>query len=444
MNTNPNPNLKITFTLQEIKPLVIENIDNAQNVNSELFIPRLKSYTELHYPLIKFYTKYKKNKPTMADKLCFVILLSYPKNIIDRLNDISDIKLFSHDNTDFNYKDEFTLNHEENENETYDCICSYEKLKLVHIVENIYSGIRLQVGSECITKHKIISNKELKKFNETDKLLKEKRKEIKEGKPIGYYKAEKERQKAEKERQKAEKERQKAEKERQKAEKENEKKLEKIKTGNFKICYTCKINIVDIRKIKLCICNKCKNKNYEELGFQIRHNYGINYCENCERNFIDIKYNTPCLCKDCKTQNKIIKCHMSICSTIMVVDINTNNIFCDDCEKKIIKCIDCKKDFIQNTCEIRCRHCLFNYENKFISKICVSCSEIMNIKSTESWRTYCNDCYREIMDKTKDPPKCNCDIKMSVITVKKDGVNKGRKAFSCSKFPNGCNYFEML
>jgi hypothetical protein len=444
MNTNPNPNLKITFTLQEIKPLVIENIDNAQNVNSELFIPRLKSYTELHYPLIKFYTKYKKNKPTMADKLCFVILLSYPKNIIDRLNDISDIKLFSHDNTDFNYKDEFTLNHEENENETYDCICSYEKLKLVHIVENIYSGIRLQVGSECITKHKIISNKELKKFNETDKLLKEKRKEIKEGKPIGYYKAEKERQKAEKERQKAEKERQKAEKERQKAEKENEKKLEKIKTGNFKICYTCRINIVDIRKIKLCICNKCKNKNYEELGFQIRHNYGINYCENCERNFIDIKYNTPCLCKDCKTQNKIIKCHMSICSTIMVVDINTNNIFCDDCEKKIIKCIDCKKDFIQNTCEIRCRHCLFNYENKFISKICVSCSEIMNIKSTESWRTYCNDCFREIMDKTKDPPKCNCDIKMSVITVKKDGVNKGRKAFSCSKFPNGCNYFEML
>lgn len=135
---------------------------------------------------------------------------------------------------------------------------------------------------------------------------------------------------------------------------------------------------------------------------------------------------------------------MSICSTIMVVDINTNNIFCDDCEKKIIKCIDCKKDFIQNTCEIRCRHCLFNYENKFISKICVSCSEEMNIKSIESWRTYCNDCYREIMDITEDPPKCKCDIKMSVRTVKKDGVNKGRKALSCSKFPNGCNYFKML
>ena len=138
---NTNPNLKITLTLQEIKPLVIENIDNAQNVNSELFIPRLKSYTELHYPLIKFYKKYKKNKPTMADKLCFVILLSYPKNIIESLDDISDIKLFSHDNTDFNYNDELTLNHEEDENERYDCICSYEKLQKVHIVENKYSGI---------------------------------------------------------------------------------------------------------------------------------------------------------------------------------------------------------------------------------------------------------------------------------------------------------------
>lgn len=428
-----NTNLKVTFTLQDIKPLVIENIDNAQNVNSELFIPRLKSYTELHYPLIKFYKKYKKNKPTMADKLCFVILLSYPKNIIESLDDISDIKLFSHDNTDFNYNDELTLNHEEDENERYDCICSYEKLQKVHIVENKYSGICLQVGSECITKHNLISNEELKKFNETDKLLKEKRKEVKEGKPIGYYKEEKRRKEEEKEM--------------NKLKKQNEKIQEKIKTGNFKICYTCGINIVDIRKIKLCICNKCKNNNYEEIGFQIRHNYGINKCENCEGNFIDIKYNMPYmpyLCKSCKTQNKIIKCHMSTCSTIMIVDININNIFCDDCEKNIIKCIDCKKDFIQNTCEIRCRHCLFNYENKFVSKICVSCSEEMNIKSTESWRTYCNDCYREIMDIIEDSPKCKCNIEMSVRTVKKDGVNKGRKALGCANFPKGCNEFKML
>ena len=135
----------------------------------------------------------------MADKLCFVILLSYPKHIIQSLNDISDIKLFSHDNTDFIYKEELALNHEEDESERHDCICSYEKLLKIHIVENRYSGIYLQVGSECITKHNLISNEEIKKFKETEKLLKEKRKEIIECKPIGYYKEEKKRKREEKE-----------------------------------------------------------------------------------------------------------------------------------------------------------------------------------------------------------------------------------------------------
>jgi hypothetical protein len=68
----------------------------------------------------------------------------------------------------------------------------------------------------------------------------------------------------------------------------------------------------------------------------------------------------------------------------------------------------------------------------------------MNIKSTESWRTYCNDCYREIMDIIENPPKCKCGIDMSVRTVKKDGINKGRKALGCSTFPNGCKEFKML
>ena len=40
-----------------------------------------------------------------------------------------------------------------------------------------------------------MSTEEIKKFKETEKLLKEKRKEIKEGKPIGYYKEEKKRKK---------------------------------------------------------------------------------------------------------------------------------------------------------------------------------------------------------------------------------------------------------
>ena len=250
-----NTSLKVTFTLNEIKLLLIDNIEKAHNI-SNYSLSICKQYNLWHSPLIKYYKKNKTIQPTMADKLGFVILLSYPKHVIESLNDISDIKLFSHGNTDFIYKEELSLNHEEDESERYDCICSYEKLKTIHIVENIYSGIRLQVGSECITKHNLISNEEKKKFKENEKLLKEQRKEIKEGKPIGYYKEEKKRKEEEKEI--------------NRLKKENEKIQEKIKTGNFKICYNCGINIVDIRKIKLCICNKCKNNNYEELCCQMK------------------------------------------------------------------------------------------------------------------------------------------------------------------------------
>ena len=423
-----NKSLRITFSIQEIKQLVIDNIEEAQNIRNGYCLSKCTQYNLWHSPLIKFYKKNKTIKPTMADKLCFVILLSYPKHIIQNLNDISDIKLFSHDNTDLKYKEELALNQEEHENESYDCICSYEKLQKIHVVENIYSGIRLQVGSECITKHNLISNEEMKKFKENEKLLKEKRRELKEGKPIGYYKAEKERRKAEKER--------------QKTEKENEIKQQKIRTGNYKTCYTCDINIVDIRKNDFRICNKCKINTYEEIVKQIKC-YRLNTCQNCECNFIDIKYDNY-LCKTCKTENKIIKCSTESCSTELVVDKNTNNIFCYDCEEKIIKCIDCKNNFIQNKDETKCEHCLFNYENNFIIKICVYCNEEMNIKSTESWRTYCSDCYIEVMYIVKNPPKCKCNLYMSPKTIKKDGVNKGRKALCCSKFPNGCNEFKML
>jgi hypothetical protein len=128
----------------------------------------------------------------------------------------------------------------------------------------------------------------------------------------------------------------------------------------------------------------------------------------------------------------------------MVVDINEQNVFCYDCEKKIIKCINCKNDFIQNKCEIRCESCQYNYENKFVNKICVCCNEEMTIKETELWRKYCQQCYRDIQDIIKNPPKCKCGVVMIEKTIKKDGINKGRKGLGCQKFPNGCNDFEML
>jgi hypothetical protein len=424
--------LKINFTLQEIKQLVIDNIDLCQNVRSELFMSRLKSYTELHTPLINFYEMNKTIKPTMADKLCFVILLSYPKQMIEELNDISDIKLFSNDNSDFIYKEEQTLNHEEDESEKYDCICSYEKLQKIHYVENKYSGITLQVGSECITKYSLISRVEYKKFKETELLLKEKRREIKENKPIGYYKEEKRIKKEQKEK--------------NKLEKEMEQKQKKINTGKFKICYACCINLVDIRIDYLCICEHCKHTYNNEIFCSQIKKYGrLNECENCSENFIDTKQINPYLCKCCKNEKKIVKCSMVGCSSELMVDISLNtDIYCDDCEKKIIKCIDCKKQSLQMNNNGRCYYCQTLYDNCLINKKCIRCNEDMLVKKLHLWKTYCNSCYVEIKDICNNPPNCKCGTQMVERTIRKEGLNKGRIGLGCDNFPNGCKEFKML
>jgi gliding motility-associated lipoprotein GldD len=88
MTENKNTSLKATFTLHEIKPLVIDCIEEAHNIRNGFCLSKCKQYNLWHSPLIKFYKKYKTIQPTMADKLCFVILLSYPTHIIQSLNDI--------------------------------------------------------------------------------------------------------------------------------------------------------------------------------------------------------------------------------------------------------------------------------------------------------------------------------------------------------------------
>jgi hypothetical protein len=132
------------------------------------------------------------------------------------------------------------------------------------------------------------------------------------------------------------------------------------------------------------------------------------------------------------------------CDVFMVVNINLMNVYCDDCEKKIIKCIDCKRDFIQHRTESSCEYCQYNYKNKLVNKECVYCNEEMTIKESEFWRKYCKDCYVEIQDIIKNPPKCNCGLYMREKTITKDGINKGRKGLGCPNFPKGCNDFKMF
>ena len=276
--TELNTTLKVTFRLDEIKQLVIDNIEKAHDISNLYCLSKCTDYFNWHFPLIEFYKENKTMQPTMADKLCFVILLSYPKHIIESLNDISDIKLFSHDNTDFIYIQELSLNHAENETGSNDCICSYKRLHNIHFVQNKYSGITLQVGSECITKHNLISREEIKKFKETEKLLKEKQKEIKECKPIGFYEAERKRKAEEKKRKAEEEKKRKAEEKKRKEEEEKKRKEEEEENKLVnKTCLDCNEEMA-VKQTELwrTYCTTCYRRVQDTIKNPPKCNCGLN------------------------------------------------------------------------------------------------------------------------------------------------------------------------
>lgn len=170
----------ISFELNEVKQLIIDRIDDAQDVRNQYCLSKCKTYEIWHQPLIEYYKKHKKKMtPSMADKLTYVILLSYTKPIINRLNKISDIKLYNKNLKEDKESDFIHIEIISSKTSTYDCICSKHKLSVIHIVENKYSGIRLQVGSVCIERSKLLTNEEYKKFKESEKEYDRKQREQK-------------------------------------------------------------------------------------------------------------------------------------------------------------------------------------------------------------------------------------------------------------------------
>ncbi len=435
---------RVSFTINEIRSLVLKYMDDAQNIENPFCLMKCTTYSIWHSPLINFYKKYKDKTPSMADKLAFVILLSYPQKIIEGLNDISELSLFgnSDDATDFTYNDKISINktennYGENNSGTYDCICSYNNLCYINFVENKYSGISLVVGSECIKKYKLLSEEEYKKVIKNDKKLKETQLEIKEGKPIGYYKEQKRLKKEEK---KNEKLKRQDETEKKRIEKENEKLL---RSGNFHICNFCKINIITIN---LRYCYQCITPiicNIKKMECEIIREYGLIECQNCEKQFIDI--NTEYyLCNICIKTYKIMKCNTLTCKVLMVVDNPQLNVYCNDCEEKIIKCINCNQKFISENAKTKCNNCAFNELNGFVTITCVYCNNLFTSKKIDNWKKYCKECYRVINNLIVNPSKCKCNLNMVKKIVKKDGIHKGRFGLACAIFPKGCNKFIMF
>jgi tRNA A37 methylthiotransferase MiaB len=182
---------KITYTLDEIRPLLIREIPTAHDPKGIFNLSNLKIFEHYHEMLDNYLKRFKKNKSTMSEKLAFICLLSYPEPKIREAKSFDCFKLFTYnENKDSDFEIIEIIDSEYNEqdehtNEGYDCICSYQKLKKVFKVENIYSGITLYVGCECIKTYCIVSKKELteksKEMDEIRKKIKIEKKKLMKG-----------------------------------------------------------------------------------------------------------------------------------------------------------------------------------------------------------------------------------------------------------------------
>jgi hypothetical protein len=439
---NTNVFYKIGFSLFDIKPLVILHIKSAQDINNPYALYRLRFYEQYHNPLeVWFKQKYNK-MPSKADKLTFIILLSYPINFITNAVSFDDFKLFNlkdENNSDFKLIDviniEFNDNDEFND-EHIDCICSKDNLRYVSRVENKYSHIELYIGSECIRKYKIISQEEINRMNEINEKLKERQKEIKECLPIGYYEEEKKINKIKKYE--------------EKNKKENEKIKKKIESGNYRICYICNITLMNIRFAKdKRICEKCdlclfkfihKSHYYKRLHNQINLLCKHYECNNCDKDFIFILSGSEYLCKFCKNFYKTINCN--ICKINVLIDINSNDIYCSDCDQKIIKCLDCNQTFIKNINNTyRCKICQMCYDNKLKIQKCQECSNNFTRKENESWKKNCNKCYD--LNKSKICKNCDQEFDVNINelwkTICVECYKKSKNIFDCSNCGNEFN-----
>lgn len=444
-----NDEYKISYSLDEIRPLIIREIPTAQDPTGMFNLSNLKIFQHYHEMLDNYLKGFKKNKSTMAEKLAFLCLLSYPINKINESNSFDYFKLFTeNDNkysdfkiieiidSEYNEEDEYT-------NERYDCICSRPKLKKVFKVENIYSGITLYVGRECIKTYCIVSKKELteksKEMNEIRKKHRDRKREIDEGLPLGYYQEQNIQEKIKKNQ----------EKEFKKREKEDN----KIKSGNYRRCYKCDSSVINIRKNNHRFCENCYNAN--ELLFNMIFNINNTfkyyfdikwysrmceecYCVNCDVEFVAKRCEKKDLCNLCEKDKKILNCNW--CNKEFLDSIESNDKYCGECDKFMTKCIDCNISFKKINVD-RCNLCNYKYENKTIIVNCEECDNEFPRRQNQSNITYCLNCYRI---KITNKPICNCGKEKITRTVKKDSPNKGKQFFCCPTNPGCFNSFEWV
>ena len=414
---------------EELKEIVYREMITAQDIHSPFYLSKLYNYDIYHEELEKHFTQNSKKNPTQTDKLAFILLLTYPKEMVERFTNFTNLKLaFNNrlEESDFESKgfiihDDFGV---------ANCICD-EDIKNVHIFMNKYSGINIQLGSKCNKRYGLISPRD-PNFKSDCKLIreyKERQREINEGLPIGYHeelrKSKKKNQiikklntfinkhlktiKKIKDKQEKEEKKQQEEEEKLMAQEDNYTKQLMI-TNNYKKCIICRKEGLYSKYCKLTICNKCvnnKDKNKKNLInneiLKKKREYKEDECLNCENKFIYRRKGIlKHFCDTCEKKYKILKC--SLCPNECIDEINSTDIFCNICDEKSKNCIDCKHKFIsEDTNLLRCNLCQYRFISNIKVKICQECEDVFEIKENENWKTYCGDCFKNSLCSVKCP-----------------------------------------
>lgn len=385
----------------EFKNLALQQIVTAQDVNSPFYLSKLTSYELYHdYLRVYFLRKYNK-KPTQTDNLAFILLLTYPERMIKTFKNFKDLKLaFNNITEDSDFE---SSGFQIDETGTTTCICN-EDIINVHIFQNKYSGISIQLGSVCNDRYGLISKND-EKYKSTCKKIKEakeRKKEREQGLPEGYFENERKRIKEEKDQNKLAKN----------MAKELNKLNKKAKEYDINSCLFCEKKCIYNLKFKLCICSVCipekikENKRYLCNRIKNKHPkplvnyYCVEECVYCDVKFIS--ENNCELCCDCCLNVKIKNCKM--CKDAFCIGLNNNDEYCEDCETQVENCLNCSITIYKNIATKqfgKCDKCYYRFINKLVLIECRDCEESFEVPEKEKWRTYCNDCYKDNLDDYK-------------------------------------------
>ena len=383
--------------------------------------------------LTKFMAKYYEKTPEKPDKFIFLLLLTYPKKYILQLKSFLQLKIAfnelddnhnNSDNSDFTCE---SYRHDDENDNSHTCICS-QPIENVYVFENNLSGVCFNVGSVCNKRHRVISEND-EQYKLMQRAARDRKDEIKNGWPQGY-----------KENQRSIKKQQKAEKNKSSSSSESETETIKYTINNrCIICQKDKIiyspsNSSSINGICSCVPNNIKRKS-KKLNKQILKEIQTISCLSCKQETRKLENNK--LCSVCIINKKSVICLK--CNIDFTAPIKADSKFCNACIPTIRNCLDCN-DYIMTpeTYKTRCTDCF--KKNKLSQKHvyieCIECSDDVLISESEKeWRKTCSSCFL----KTKGTCE-NCSSSVKILSVKKEGPNKGKKFYKCDP----CGLFKWV